>query len=310
MAYLEYEMSKRAPPVHCLHSVENGVGESAVWSSRDGRLWWVDLIRRRIHSCGANGENPAVWNLTDMPTSIAPAVSGGFVLGLSRTVARWEPGELPISFATPEPRAPLNRLNEGRVGPDGAYWVGTMQNNVSDTGEPLDITENSGAIYRVTAAGQVTAMTEPGFGITNTFIWLDDQRFVTADTLRNELYSYSVQPDGTLSSDRDLFGSAFPRGLPDGSCLDEEGYIWNCRVVGGGCVVRLSPDGDVDRVIDLPCSWPTSCAFGGADLSTLFITSARFTMSAEHLKAFPLEGALFSVRPGVRGRAEPLFADS
>ena len=83
--------------------------------------------------------------------------------------------------------------------------------------------------------------------------------------------------------------------------MDADGYIWNCRVVGGSCLARIAPDGTLDRIVELPCSWPTSCAFGGEDLDTLFVTSARFTMSAEHLQANPHEGGLFAIRPGVRG---------
>ena len=86
-----------------------------------------------------------------------------------------------------------------------------------------------------------------------------------------------------------------------------EGYLWNCRVVGGACVVRFAPDGSVDRVMDLPCTWPTSCAFGGPELTTLFVTSARFTMKADHLARNPLEGGLFALETGVAGRPEPLF---
>ena len=101
--------------------------------------------------------------------------------------------------------------------------------------------------------------------------------------------------------ERLVFLTDFPRGLPDGSCLDAEGHVWNCRVVGGSCVLRIAPDGRPDRVAELPCGWPTSCAFGGAGLDTLFVTSARFTMSAGHLAANPSEGGLFALKPGVRG---------
>ncbi|MDS9950870.1 MAG: SMP-30/gluconolactonase/LRE family protein, partial [Planktomarina sp.] len=89
--------------------------------------------------------------------------------------------------------------------------------------------------------------------------------------------------------------------------MDAEGYIWNCRVVGGGCVVRFDPEGRVDRVVDLPCSWPTSCTFGGPDLKTLYVTSARFTMTDNHLLAHPFEGGLFAIKPGVVGLRANLF---
>ena len=127
---------------------------------------------------------------------------------------------------------------------------------------------------------------------------LSDQR--TADTLANELYDYRVGKDGRLSERRVLMKD-FPRGRPDGSALDAEGFVWNARVAGGACLARVAPDGHVDRVVDLPCSWPTSCTFGGEGLRTLYVVSARFTMTPEHLAANPQEGGLFALDAGVAG---------
>jgi sugar lactone lactonase YvrE len=93
----------------------------------------------------------------------------------------------------------------------------------------------------------------------------------------------------------------FPRGLPDGSTLDAEGFVWTARVAGGGCLTRTAPDGRSDRVVDLPCSWPTSFAFGDPGLGTLYVTSARFTLSPEHLALNPQEGGLFALDVGVAG---------
>ncbi|MHA1548639.1 MAG: SMP-30/gluconolactonase/LRE family protein, partial [Alphaproteobacteria bacterium] len=107
--------------------------------------------------------------------------------------------------------------------------------------------------------------------------------------------------------DRSVLLEGYERGLPDGSCMDADGYLWNCRVVGGSCVARIDPAGNIDRVVELPCLWPTSCTFAGPDLDTLYVTSARFTMTAEHLAAAPWEGNLFAVKPGVRGRLENRF---
>jgi sugar lactone lactonase YvrE len=100
--------------------------------------------------------------------------------------------------------------------------------------------------------------------------WLPGDRFVTADTLANTLYVFEMRGAGEIVN-REIFHAGFPRGLPDGSCLDEEGYLWNCRVAGGACLVRFAPTGAVDRIVELPCSWPTSCTFGGADLGTLYV---------------------------------------
>jgi len=135
--------------------------------------------------------------------------------------------------------------------------------------------------------------------------WTDDGRFLTADTIRNEIYAYDFRA-GMLTNKR-IFASPLDRGAPDGSCLDTGGFLWNCRVAGGACVACFRPDGRLERLVELPCAWPTSCVFGGPGFATLFVTSARFTMTADHIAAHPAEGALFAVDVSTRGRAERRF---
>ncbi|MFI4995564.1 MAG: SMP-30/gluconolactonase/LRE family protein [Hyphomicrobiales bacterium] len=284
------------------------VGESLLWSMAERALYWVDICGRRIHRLELDGCRHQIWPCPEFPTSIALRARGGALVGLTHSVALWDFGERFESFATPEPGCPDNRLNEGRVDPQGRFWVGTMQTNLEMDGSPKAMTRSCGAIYRIGADGRIETMTAPDFGITNGFAWTDDGRFIAADTLKNEFYAYGCDAVAGLSAERQAFGSPFPRGLPDGSCLDADGFVWNCRVAGGGCVVRFAPGGAVDRVIDLPCSSPTSCAFGGKDLGTLFVTSARLAMTPEHLAQNPLEGGLFALDPGVKGRTEPAFA--
>jgi sugar lactone lactonase YvrE len=137
--------------------------------------------------------------------------------------------------------------------------------------------------------------------------WTSNNRFLFADTLANEIYAFDYDPAAKAISNRRTIVSGFERGLPDGSCLDSEDALWNCRVVGGASVARFSETGERLGVVDLPVSWPTSCTFGGRDLTTLYVTSARFTMAAEHLAAHPQEGSLIAVETGIRGLPEPEF---
>jgi sugar lactone lactonase YvrE len=279
------------------------VGESALWCARTGRLLWVDIVGRRVHAFTlASGEH-RTWPTPDLVTSIGLRKDGGALVGLRRTVAYWDYNEHFETLALVEPELPDNRLNEGKVGPDGAFWIGTMQNNIAADGQPVAMTRSSGAYYHVCPSGEVEALTDRTYGICNTLIWTDDGRFVCADTLANSLYAFD-RVGGGLSSRR-AFGQPFAAGLPDGSALDSEGYVWNCRV-GGGCVVRFAPDGSVDRVVELPCLAPTSCAFGGEDMRTLLVTSARFGLSQE-LRSHPDQGAVFALDVGVSGRPEYLF---
>jgi sugar lactone lactonase YvrE len=294
-------------PVKIECDARNVVGESAVWDDRIARLIWVDIVAGKIHALDPSDGSHDTWDAPGIVTSIGLAAAGDYVVGLARQVARWTPGQDFVPFATVETNKPANRLNEGVVGPDGAFWVGTMQNNINPDGSPRDVTASTGALHRVTADGQVRQISDATFGITNTLAWTGDGRLITADTMENTLYSFACDPQTGDLSDRTVFLAGFERGLPDGSCMDRHGYLWNCRVVGGGCVIRIAPDGSIDRIVDLPCSWPTSCAFGGPSLDRLFVTSARFTMTPGHLASHPHEGALFSLDAGVKGVASNRF---
>lgn len=283
------------------------VGESIVWDSERKCLFWVDIIGRAIRRYEPATKAERRWDVEEFPTSIGLRTDGGAILGLTARVALWDfEGEME-TFAVPEPDLPGNRLNEGRVAPDGSFWVGTMQQNFAPDGSPTKLTEKSGRYYRIDPDHSVTRLSDDRYGITNTMVWLPDGRFITADTTENRLYAYDVDPSGKALRNRRPFSEPFGRGAPDGSCMDAEGGIWTCRVAGGSALTRTMPDGRVDRVVDLPCSWPTSCAFGGPDLATLYLTSARFTMSDEHLRANPQEGGLFALEPGIAGLPEPRF---
>lgn len=277
------------------------VGESLVWDEARARLVWVDIIGRRIHRLDPLSGAHESWPAPDLVTSVGLRKDGGAVVGLRKDIALWDFGGPFRAFAAIEADLPGNRLNEGVVAPDGSFWVGTMANNIGPDDAPVAIAADAGRLYRLAPDGKVTSLSEDSFGITNTMAWLPDGRFVTADTMKNALYSYRWDKKAGRLGEALPFFTGFERGLPDGSCLDAQGYVWNCRVVGGSCLARIAPDGKLDRIVELPCSWPTSCAFGGADLDTLFVTSARFTMSVEHLAANPSEGGVFALRPGVRG---------
>ncbi len=282
------------------------VGESIVWDDRQRRLVWVDIIGRRIHAFDPETQRHQIWPQRQRPTSIGLRDDGNALLGTERHICLWDWGGEPQILCEVEPDTPANRLNEGVVGPDGAFWLGTMLNNIAEDDSPLGIPQATGRLYRYAPDGRLDCLSPDLFGITNTLVWPSADRLITADTMANTLYSYRIGPDRRLS-DRQTLLAGFPRGLPDGSCQDAEGFIWTARVAGGRCLTRMAPDGRIDRVVELPCSWPTSCAFGGPGLATLFVTSARFTMTPDHLAANPQEGGLFALDVGVSGLSANRF---
>ena len=287
-------------------AAEDVVGESLIWDANEKRLLWIDIIGRRVHGFVPTSGQHNIWPLTGRPTSIGLCADGNALLGMERHICSWDWQGEPIALVEVEPDLPANRLNEGVVDPDGCFWVGTMMNNINDDDSPRDIFEATGRLYRFRPDGVLERVSGDCFGITNTLVFPAADRLVTADTLANTLYSYHIGLDGKLSERQTLL-SGFQRGLPDGSCLDSQGRIWTARVAGGGCLTCVNQAGKIEEVIDLPCSWPTSCAFGGTDLTTLYVSSARFTQSIDHLAVNPQEGGLFALELGIQGRPTNLF---
>lgn len=280
---------------------QDTVGESLIWSPRDASLYWIDIIGGRIHRLHPETGAHESWRTPELPTSIGLRKSGGFVVGLRQRVTLWRPRGVFETLAVPEPDLPSNRLNEGVVGPDGAFWVGTMQDNIGSDGAPREMTAATGAIYRIGDDGAVTRVTERSFGIVNTMIWTDDGRFITADTLKNTLYVYDWdRTSGRVINPRP-FGSPLERGLPDGSTRDARGIVYNARVAGGHAIARLADDGALLGYLELPCASPTSSAFGARDLTTLYVTSSRFGMTDTEIAAAPHEGGLFALPLDVAG---------
>ena len=286
---------------------KDGVGESLIWSPAEAALYWVDIVGSRIHRFEPDGGRHEVWQTPELPTSIGLRADGGFVVGLRRRVAVWRPGGGFSTLAVPEPSVPGNRLNEGVVAPDGSFWVGTMAENIGPNGRPQKMAGETGSLYRITTEGIVSRLTNDIFGITNTMIWTDDDRFITADTLGNCLYAYPRDRSGIALGARSAFGSPLARGIPDGSTSDVHGAIYNARVAGGGAIAVLARDGSLERYLDLPCSSPTSCTFGGANMDRLYVTSARFGMSDDDLLARPAEGGLFEIAGLGPGRVPHTF---
>ncbi|MGI9451819.1 MAG: SMP-30/gluconolactonase/LRE family protein, partial [Geminicoccaceae bacterium] len=202
-------------------------------------------------------------------------------------------------FVDPENGLAQNRLNDAKVGPAGAIWVGSMR---------LDASKPSGGLYRISPSGEVTRV-DSGITVSNGMDWSPDRRiFYFVDTVPGRIYAYDVEPGSGALSNRRIFAEIpESEGRPDGLCVDAEGSVW-CAIWDGWRVNRYAPDGSLDRVLDLPVPRPTSVMFGGDDLKTLYITTARTRLPASVLADAPLSGGLFSCTPGPVGLPARLFA--
>ena len=138
-------------------------------------------------------------------------------------------------------------------------------------------------------------------------VWRADGTFLFGDTLAHTIYAFDYDHSAGAIANRRVFAHTELPGMPDGSCLDADGYLWNARV-GGSCLIRFAPDGAIDRVVTFPVTAPTSCAFGGPDLATLYVTSSSFGMTKDEIKANPNAGALLAIEAGIKGMPAARFA--
>ena len=287
-----------------IHDVANGVGESPVWDA--GILRWVDITGRAVHALRPDGTIDS-QAMPDFPCFLALRRGGGAIVGLRNRLCHLDLSTgATTTFHMVEPDRSDNRCNEGGVDPAGRLWFGTMQDNLTPTGEPKPIAAATGALYRFDPGGVCTRMLD-GVGLSNTLAWSPDGGLMYfGDTLENRIRTYRLDPDGGIVDSAD-FHVAGLAGACDGSTLDAEGYLWNARF-GAGCLIRFAPDGSVDARIDLPVTNPTSCCFGGSDLRTLYVTSARFGLSDAALAANPQEGALVVLSTDIQGLPANRFA--
>jgi sugar lactone lactonase YvrE len=231
------------------------VGESLVWDASRGALVWVDIGGRRIHRHTLATGRHELWAAPEMPTPIGLRCDGGAIVGLTTRVALWDWGGEFRTLAVPEPDLPDNRLNEGRVAPDGSFWIGTMQNNLNADGSPREMDRSSGAIYRIDAAGGCMPLTPREYGISNTMAWTNDGRFFFADTLKNSIYEFDLGADGRTLSNRRMFAGPLERGLPDGSA-------WIASDISGTVASSVDPRSRAFRHREKSSDWSSFRARG------------------------------------------------
>lgn len=266
------------------------LGESLVWDP-SGDMLWTDILEGKFHRSPEIG-NP--FGMQDsasvLPAPLAsfhPTVDGDFVVSLGdRVVIVNTAGEETKELAKIEHAVSGMRLNEGKVDPFGRWVTGSM--------DPSG--ESHGVIYAISPDGHVQVLVR-GIGTSNGFEWSRDGRTMYfSDTDVQTIYRADYSLDAELSNIEVVtVGHSH-----DGSTMDADGYLWTA-IYGDGRVMRFSPDGQEDLSISLPAPNVTSVAFGGEDLSVLYVASARENMSAQELRSSPMSGAIFSIQTNTHG---------
>jgi sugar lactone lactonase YvrE len=287
--------------VECVLKAEAIVGESPVWCDRERVLYWVDITGQRIHRFHpASGVNDT-FHLPEPVTCVALRERGGLLATLRKDFAFFDPGTESLRvLERVEEDKPDNRFNGGKCDRQGRFWAGTM--NGTHWKAP------SGSLYRLDADLRVTRE-HSGCVCANGLDWSPDGRALYfTESFAYGIFAYDFDPATGQTANRRLFASVDQSSgaFPDGLTVDAEGGVWSVHNAVGR-VVRYSPAGTIDRVVQLPVPRPCGCAFGGEKLDILYVTTARETMAAEQIAKAPLSGSLFAVTPGVRGLSPSCF---
>jgi len=286
---------------------KNTLGEGITWSHHDQTLYWLDIpMPSKLYKHSFTNNTTKEFNMPEMITAIAVRQNNDILIASENGINNFSLEKNNFTrIIELEPNKPYNRCNDGAADFLGNFWVGTMQNNISPDGSDIEITKNSGSIYSIDKDFNVTNHVN-NIGVSNTFAWSpNNDKFYSTDTLTGVIDVYDYDHHYKKIYNKKEFAK-FERGYPDGSTIDSEGYLWSCRW-GGSCVVRFNPNGEVDKIIELPVPNVTSCTFGGSDLKTLFITTARMGISREIIEKYPLAGSVFAYSSSIKGKSDYKF---
>jgi L-arabinonolactonase len=278
----------------------NIVGEGILWDVRTQALWWTDIQGRCLHRLDWQHGTIQIIDTPDRVGSFG-LISGRseFIVAFANGIAIYDPfSRSTEALDNPYPLDAGIRFNDGRVDRQGRFWAGTMVE-----GPQFDA---GGCLYSVDSARTVRREAS-GIRIANGLCFSPDgTRMYFADSPTRTIRVYDFADEASVLGAPKTFANTPPGAFPDGATVDAEGCVWSAHW-GAGCVVRYTPEGAVDRVIEIPTCQPSCVCFAGPDLDVLCVTTAREGLNATALQSEPHAGDVFLYRVNIRGLPESEF---
>lgn len=277
----------------CIWNAQAKLGEGPMWSVREQALYWVDILGHRLHRYSTT-EGQRTWQFDEEITTVAErAEVDELIITRRHGFARFDPKTESLApLLQVETDMPGNRFNDGKCDRLGRFWAGTMD---------FGCEQPTGSLYCLTPDLRCERM-DSGYAVTNGPTWSADHRTMYHnDSVNGRVYAFDFDlASGRVSNKRLFLQFSKEEGSPDGMTTDADGGLWIAHW-GASKLTRHDPEGKVLCSVELPCSQITSCAFGGPDFRTLYITSAANGLSPEQLEREPLAGGLFALEIDIAG---------
>ncbi len=283
-------------------AVQNRLGEGPLWNVQEQALHWVDIANNCFYRYEPGTGKLETFDVGVPVGVLAMRAAGGLVMATKSGFAFWKRQDGLRFIADPEADKAHTRFNDGAVDCRGRFWAGTM------CGLEVACPQPEGSLYRLDTDLSLHVM-ETNVGVSNGIGWSPDTRlmyFTDSPLHLISVYDFDAAT-GAIENRRPFVHTPDEKGVPDGLTVDSEGFVWSA-CWGGWKITRYDPAGKVERIIQLPVQYPTSCAFGGATLDELYITSAWTALSEEKRQQQPFAGDLFRLKVGIAGLEEPKFA--
>lgn len=280
--------------VELAYKIKSKLGEGAFWDHRNMRLFWVDIEGMKVHIYDPKTKENISFDTPSMVGTVVPGNKDEAVIALVDGIYLLKTNSGSIRLLSDvESEITANRFNDGKCDPNGNLWVGSMN---------FEQIEGKANLYRVDPKGNSVKMLD-SVTISNGIVWTRDKKtmyYIDTPTMHIRAFDFDAKTS-TISNERIAVVVPQSLGYPDGMTIDAEDKLW-VGLWNGNSIARFDPvSGTMMTKIEVPAHNVTSCAFGGENFETLYITTASLDMTEEEHKKYPLAGSLFQVKPGVSG---------